>query len=64
MASCAGDCNGNGQVSVDEILTIVDIALGSAPLSECEPGDADHDGQITINDILTAVDNALNGCPS
>jgi hypothetical protein len=62
--ACAADCNGDGQVSVNEIVTMVDIALGSAPLSECEPGDANHDGQITINEILTAVDNALNGCPS
>ena len=61
---CVADCNGDGQVSVDEILTMVDIALGNVPLSECEPGDANHDGQIAINEILTAVDNALNGCPS
>jgi hypothetical protein len=63
-ASCVGDCNGDGQVSVDEILTMVDIALGSADLPACEPGDADRDGQITIDEILTAVDNALNACPS
>jgi hypothetical protein len=62
-ASCAGDCNDDGQVTVDEILTTVDIALGNTLPSECEPGDANHDGQITINEILTAVDNALNGCP-
>jgi FtsP/CotA-like multicopper oxidase with cupredoxin domain len=62
--SCIGDCNGDEQVTVDEILTMVDIALGNAPLPECEPSDADHDGQITIDEILTAVDDALNGCPT
>jgi hypothetical protein len=61
---CVGDCSGDGQVTVDEILTMVNIGLGSAPLSECEPGDANGDGQITVDEILTAVDNAINGCPS
>ena len=30
---CIGDCNSDGQVTVDEILTMVNIALGNAPLS-------------------------------
>ncbi|MGD0947355.1 MAG: hypothetical protein ABSA52_07980 [Candidatus Binatia bacterium] len=60
--SCAGDCNGDGQVTVDEILTMVNIALGNANISTCLAGDANHDGQITIDEILTAVNNALNGC--
>jgi len=60
--SCAGDCDGRGTVTVDEILTMVNIALGNAPVTTCEAGDANHDGQITIDEILTAVNNALNGC--
>src|SRR5208337_3750094 len=27
--SCAGDCDGNGRVTVDELLTLVNIALGT-----------------------------------
>jgi len=61
---CVGDCDGNGQVTVDEILTMVNIALGSTPVTACDAGDANHDGQITIDEILTAVNNALNGCGS
>jgi len=49
-------------VTVDEILTMVNIALGNTPVMTCEAGDANHDGQITIDEILTAVNNALNGC--
>jgi hypothetical protein len=59
---CAGDCNGTGTVTVDEILTMVNIALGNTPVTGCEAGDANHDGQITVDEILTAVNNALNGC--
>ncbi|MFI5399240.1 MAG: choice-of-anchor Q domain-containing protein [Candidatus Binatia bacterium] len=61
--SCVGDCNRAGSVTVDEILTMVNIALGNSPISDCLPGDANNDGQITVDEILTAVNNALNGCP-
>jgi hypothetical protein len=60
---CAGDCNGNGTVTVDEILTMVNIALGNRPVSSCFAGDLNGDGQITVDEILVAVNNALNGCP-
>jgi hypothetical protein len=57
-----GDCNGDGQVTVDEILTMVDIALGNVGVGTCTAGDANADGRITVDEILTAVRNALNGC--
>ena len=59
---CAGDCNNDGTVTVDEILTMVNIALGNTSVTTCEAGDPNHDGQITVDEILTAVNNALNGC--
>lgn len=61
-ASCAGDCGGDGAVTVDEILTMINIALGTAPVSECLAGDANGDHQITVDEILAAVNRALNGC--
>ena len=60
---CVGDCDGSGVVTVSDILAMVNIALGNAPLSTCTAGDANQDGSITINEILAAVNNALNGCP-
>jgi hypothetical protein len=60
--ACVGDCNGNGQVTVDEILTMVNIALGNTPVTSCRAGDANHDNEITVDEILTAVNHALNGC--
>lgn len=60
---CVGDCNTSGAVTVDEILTTVNIALGNADISTCRSGDANGDGRITVDEILSAVNNVLNGCP-
>jgi hypothetical protein len=62
QAICTGSCNGDGEVTINELLIMVNIALGTASLSDCEPGDANQDGEITVNEILVAVNNALNGC--
>jgi hypothetical protein len=62
-AVCVGDCNGIGGVTVDEILTMVNIALGNVDVSLCTAGDESGDGHITVDEILRAVNNALNGCP-
>lgn len=63
-AGCVGDCGGDSQVTVNELITMVNIALGTAQISACAVGDANGDGQITVNEIITAVNNALNGCPA
>jgi hypothetical protein len=60
--SCVGDCGGNGEVTVDELLTMVNIALGNAQVSACLRGDADGNGEITIGEIISAVNRALNSC--
>lgn len=60
--TCAGDCNTAGQVTVDEVLTLVNIALANAPVADCGAGDVNHDSQITVDEVLSAVSNALNGC--
>ena len=33
-----GDCSGDGQVTVDELLTMVNMALGSADAANCPMG--------------------------
>jgi len=60
--TCVGDCSKDNSVTVNEIITMVNIALDNAALSTCLAGDANHDGRITINEIISAVNNALNGC--
>jgi hypothetical protein len=62
IVPCVGDCSGDHSVTVDELLAMVNIALGNANVSTCLAGDANHDNKITVDEILTAVNNALNGC--
>jgi len=59
---CVGDCNQNNTVTVDELLTMVNIALGNGTADLCPFGDANADAHITIDEILSAVNNALSGC--
>jgi len=59
---CQGDCDGDGMVTIDEILSLVPVTLQILPLDHCDAADPDGDGGITIDDIIRAVSNALNGC--
>ena len=63
-SACTGDCERDGHVTVDDILTMVNIAFGIAEGWECARGDANKDGQITVDEVLKAVNNVLNGCPT
>jgi hypothetical protein len=61
-AQCCGDCNGDGEVTINELITAVNNALqGCGSAAQC-CGDCDGDGQVTINELITAVSNALQGC--
>lgn len=62
--TCVGDCDGSGSVTVDEIVTMVNIALGQTSVDACPAADPSGDGAVTVDEILQAVNNALNGCPS
>ena len=62
-AGCVGDCTGAGQVTIDDLLVMVNVALGNANVATCTAGDANHDGTIAITEIVAAVNNALTGCP-
>jgi len=59
---CRGDCDGGQTVSVDELLTLVNIALGSATTPDCIAGDGNRDGSVEMDELIGAVNNALNGC--
>lgn len=62
LVRCAGDCNGNGAVAVNELILAVNIALGSLPGGTCSACDTNGDGMVSISELVAAVNKALNGC--
>src|SRR5262249_29722690 len=61
-AFCAGDCDLNKTVTVDELIATVNVALGGATLASCVVADPNGDGTVTVDEILQTVSAALNGC--
>lgn len=60
---CAGDCDGDGAVAINELVLGVGIALGAVALDACAAADGDGDGAVAIDELIAAVDRALDGCP-
>lgn len=61
---CRGDCNGDNEVTIDELLTGVAISLGGSPYDQCPAFDSDRNRDLSIDELLQGVLDALNGCPS
>jgi hypothetical protein len=61
-SACPGDCDNSDSVGINELISCVNIALGSAPESTCPACDRAGDG-VAINDLIAAVNAAQNGCP-
>lgn len=59
---CPGDCNGDGMVGVNELITAVNINLGNRPVTDCPAADLNGNGQVAINELVSAVLSALDGC--
>lgn len=47
---------------MDEIVTLISLALGNPNVPPCPAGDLDGDGNITVDEIVRAIDATLNGC--
>jgi hypothetical protein len=62
VEACSGDCNGDGHVAINELITGVNIALGGASPASCGTFDTNGDQLVEIDELVAAVDNALNGC--
>lgn len=60
--ACLGDCNRDRVVAVDELVTIVNIALDDTLIARCARGDLDGNGQIAVGEVITVVKQALRGC--
>jgi len=61
---CAGDCNGDGKVVINELVLAVNIALELNTVTACPPADVDGNQRVVINELIIAVNNALSGCPA
>lgn len=59
---CPGDCNADGQVSLDELIAAIGISLGADPVTECSAVDSDNDAHVQIDEIVSAVTSALRNC--
>lgn len=62
VPTCNGDCDADGNVTVDEIVTMVSLAL-SGGTAGCSTADRSGDGRITVDEILRALQLALAACP-
>lgn len=60
--SCSGDCNADGAVTIDELITAVGIALDARAADSCTASDIDSNGRVSIDELVRAVSSALNGC--
>jgi hypothetical protein len=63
-ASCVGDCNGDREVVVNELVLGTNIALEKRSLAECPSFDENGSLQVEVNELLLAVANALGACPA
>ncbi len=68
VAQCRCDCDADGRVTVAELVRVVNIALGNAPVSSCDnlppPCLACPVGSVSIDGMVGCVNDALHGCPS
>lgn len=64
--SCVGDCDGSGDVTINEIITLVNFALGtSTDCSTCPdgiPANVTCPSEVTVSVIIQGVNHALSGC--
>lgn len=61
-AAACPDCDGDGAVAINELVTGISIALGSTPLASCPSFDANQDGSVSIDELVAGINAALAGC--
>jgi hypothetical protein len=62
VACCVGDCDGDGQVTVVEILQVVNLELNGPSAGACSCLPECGPTSVQCDPIVQAVNNALNGC--
>ncbi len=59
---CRGDCSRDGTVTIAELIALINVALGKAPVDNCLAGDRDGNGVISVDELVAAVSRSLRGC--
>lgn len=59
---CAGDCNGDRSVAVNELVLSARIALRESTVSRCTAADRNVDSMVSVSELLAAVRSSLDGC--
>ncbi len=63
-AQCTGDCDGDGMVTIAELMRGVALALGQTPAGDCAAYTPCAAAPVCIDGLLAAVGHALaGGCP-
>lgn len=61
---CVGDCNLDGTVDIDELITGIGIAIGRLGPHFCWGIDGDENGTVSVDELVEGVANALGDCSS
>lgn len=68
VTTCSGDCDGNGSVSIGEVMRCANRFLGAPacnltrPDLSCPIADADNDGSVSIAEVQGCVNRFLGSC--
>jgi len=60
--ACPGDCDFGGAVTVDELITGINVALGTATYAHCVGMDTSGDGEVSVDELVAVINLALAGC--
>ena len=62
VSACTGDCNGDGSVTIDEVVRGVSSGLQIQMVESCPRFDPDRNRRVTIGELIQGVGAALTGC--
>lgn len=69
VTSCTGDCDGDGHVTIGEVVKCTNMFLGQPlcsptnPSLHCPVADADLSGSVSIGEVVQCANHFLSGCP-
>ena len=68
VTTCTGDCDGNGVVTIGEIIKCVNLFLGQplcnpgTPTASCPVADVNLNGSVSIGEVTQCINHFLGGC--